>query len=224
MQSRGPSLHDSPWTASNFQAHAGRSHETVIDEAWNILTTRGAVIDTIKNANWYRADMDIRQYPADRPDVLELADLAASINSENPKAYVTVSRLLHIITHGFLLQESRRAGTSDKMVTFDEITAFYLRVIERCPDMVQRSLNYLQAAVGRKIFQGLGGLNPRLGLAPKTAKPGDFVAILHGCSTPVIIRPEGGEYRFIGSCYYESAMFGEAVDWEEKNASYFRLI
>lgn len=47
---------------------------------------------------------------------------------------------------------------------------------------------------------------------------GDIVVVSLGCSTPVILRPEGtrGEYRFIGDVYIHGYMNGRAVD-EWKN-------
>ncbi|OAL43153.1 HET-domain-containing protein [Pyrenochaeta sp. DS3sAY3a] len=48
----------------------------------------------------------------------------------------------------------------------------------------------------------------------------DVVCILHGCTTPVILRPFGnGKYLFVDICYLENAMAGEAVDWDVDDAT-----
>lgn len=49
---------------------------------------------------------------------------------------------------------------------------------------------------------------------------------------PVVLRPMEKEeeeretlyYRFIGVCYLEGAMFGEAVSWAEDDAHVLKLI
>lgn len=48
---------------------------------------------------------------------------------------------------------------------------------------------------------------------------GDVVVVPYGCSTPVLLRPEGsssgsgyGEYRFVGDVYIHGYMDGEAME------------
>lgn len=65
----------------------------------------------------------------------------------------------------------------------------------------------------------------RVGVAPRQAKKGDAICVLFGCNVPVILRPypqEGdddtgsaglaGMYEFIGECYVDGFMNGEALD------------
>jgi hypothetical protein len=44
--------------------------------------------------------------------------------------------------------------------------------------------------------------------------PGDVVVVPLGCSTPILLRPEGtrGEYRFVGDVYIQGFMRGRAID------------
>jgi hypothetical protein len=59
--------------------------------------------------------------------------------------------------------------------------------------------------------------NRRLGVGSGAMLPGDVVVVPLGCSTPVLLRPEGtqGEYRYVGDIYIENYMFGKAVDqWQ----------
>jgi hypothetical protein len=73
----------------------------------------------------------------------------------------------------------------------------------------------------RHIFQSSSG---RIGLACKMEK-GDLITILHGSTTPVILRPySDGTYLFITTCYFEDEMYGEAVTWEEEQADEFVLV
>ncbi|KAI9744845.1 MAG: hypothetical protein M1818_001770 [Claussenomyces sp. TS43310] len=78
----------------------------------------------------------------------------------------------------------------------------------------------------RLVFVTSGG---RLGLGPSVVKEGDQIAILHGSTTPVILRQainNPGEtpiYGVMGDCYLEDVMFGEAVDWKEDECDWFTL-
>lgn len=51
-----------------------------------------------------------------------------------------------------------------------------------------------------------------LGLAPALTEMGDSVALLKGCSTPVIVRPDGLTWKFIGNAYVHGIMNGEDFD------------
>ncbi|VUC34395.1 unnamed protein product [Clonostachys rosea] len=53
-----------------------------------------------------------------------------------------------------------------------------------------------------------------LGLCPATAMAGDMIVILYGGDVPYLLRPseKAGTYRFIGECYLDGAMNGEAFD------------
>lgn len=42
---------------------------------------------------------------------------------------------------------------------------------------------------------------------------GDKIAIVFGCSTPVVIRPQGDNYQVVGEAYVQGFMDGEAVDY-----------
>lgn len=52
----------------------------------------------------------------------------------------------------------------------------------------------------------------RIGLGTGCMTPGDVVIVPLGCSTPVVLRPEGGGYRFVGEVYIHGYMYGRAVE------------
>ncbi|KAH9234113.1 hypothetical protein K456DRAFT_1836497 [Colletotrichum gloeosporioides 23] len=62
-----------------------------------------------------------------------------------------------------------------------------------------------------------------LGFVPYDAVVGDRIAILMGCSVPVVIRDLSGEegdpvWQLIGECYVEGLMEGEYMEVvEERN-------
>ncbi|PVI00198.1 HET-domain-containing protein [Periconia macrospinosa] len=51
----------------------------------------------------------------------------------------------------------------------------------------------------------------RLGLCPREAREGDRVVVLYGGSVPYVLRPlDDGKWMFVGECYVDGIMFGEA--------------
>ncbi|KAH6644891.1 heterokaryon incompatibility protein-domain-containing protein [Boeremia exigua] len=63
-------------------------------------------------------------------------------------------------------------------------------------------------------------LNGYMGWAPDNmfadepmhhTRPGDLIAIVFGCSTPLVIRPIGEEFQVIGEAYVQGLMDGEAT-------------
>lgn len=54
----------------------------------------------------------------------------------------------------------------------------------------------------------------RMGLGTGFMAPNDEVVVPLGCSTPVLLRPEGnrGEYRFVGDIYVDGYMHGKAME------------
>ncbi|KAK5654729.1 hypothetical protein OQA88_7054 [Cercophora sp. LCS_1] len=46
----------------------------------------------------------------------------------------------------------------------------------------------------------------------KELRAGDKIAIVSGCSTPLVIRPRGKEFEVLGEAYVQGFMDGEAVD------------
>lgn len=59
----------------------------------------------------------------------------------------------------------------------------------------------------------------RMGVGTGFMAPYDEVVVPLGCSTPVLLRPEGncGEYRFVGDIYIDGYMHGEAMDDRDSN-------
>ncbi|KAE9363268.1 AAA-domain-containing protein [Stipitochalara longipes BDJ] len=82
-------------------------------------------------------------------------------------------------------------------------------------------IEILNSLTARRLCTTRNGL---LGLAPLFAKPGDRIAILFGCNIPLILRPRGDNYEYIGSCFVEGLMKGEAVIGIEHNREDVREI
>ncbi|KAK0716043.1 hypothetical protein B0H67DRAFT_582287 [Lasiosphaeris hirsuta] len=60
-----------------------------------------------------------------------------------------------------------------------------------------------------------------MGLAPWNAEVGDVVVVLYGGKTPYVLRPRKlpGEYEFVGECFVQGIMGGEALGWEFATAA-----
>ena len=53
--------------------------------------------------------------------------------------------------------------------------------------------------------------NRRIGMASQNVKVGDVVALLLGSRVPVILRPSGSTYSFVGLSYVHGLMNGEGL-------------
>ncbi|CAN8106240.1 unnamed protein product [Discula destructiva] len=54
-----------------------------------------------------------------------------------------------------------------------------------------------------------------MGLGTGFLMRGDIIVVPLGCSTPVVLRPEGKEYRFVGDVYISGYMRGKAIQENE---------
>lgn len=67
----------------------------------------------------------------------------------------------------------------------------------------------------RKFFLSKSG---RVGLCPRGARNGDRVVILYGGSVPYVLRQlENEAWTFVGECYVDGLMFGEAEEIRKTN-------
>jgi hypothetical protein len=81
---------------------------------------------------------------------------------------------------------------------------------ERGAAMFSDALN--NALSNRCLVSTIAG---HVGRVPQTIEVDDVGAILYGCSTPVILDPlkyKHDEYEFVGDCYVQGIMKGEAVE------------
>ncbi|MCJ1431353.1 hypothetical protein MMC27_000704 [Xylographa pallens] len=83
----------------------------------------------------------------------------------------------------------------------------------------------LRALLGPEDHHRLVFLRERsIGLVPKSARAGDTICLLHGISTPAVLRKAGTCYEYVGQCYIEGVMYGEACDWGEEEGDEFTLV
>lgn len=70
----------------------------------------------------------------------------------------------------------------------------------------------------RRLFTTREG---RIGLGPKAMSAGDDIAILGSCDMPVVLRKKGVHFEFIGGCFIDGIMDGEAVVEADAEGSSF---
>ncbi|RGP79537.1 hypothetical protein FLONG3_2285 [Fusarium longipes] len=102
-------------------------------------------------------------------------------------------------------------------IPLDETLHFHLGISTNIQPEMRRQ--FFQANFGDRMMGRTFCLthDRRLGVGSAAMLPGDIVVVPLGCSTPVLLRPEGtqGEYRYVGDIYIENYMFGKAVDqWQ----------
>lgn len=63
-----------------------------------------------------------------------------------------------------------------------------------------------------------------LGLAPEETQNGDVVAVLYGCNFPVVLRRSGSAFKYIGECYIDGLMDGEAIEAQKRGENQRRRL
>jgi hypothetical protein len=103
------------------------------------------------------------------------------------------------------------------MQTYRPQPRTYLRHQEDPQDLTEdHKKNVTLAAItleGRKLVTTATGF---VGLAPEAAQKNDVVAVLFGCSFPVVLRPFERSFKYIGECYVDGLMRGEAIGAMER--------
>jgi Heterokaryon incompatibility protein (HET) len=129
-----------------------------------------------------------------------------SMQYENVKALLQVSR------YSIHLEEFWKAHLDFKINGIALITWFNQSdSIEWDEESIEIALDMV---TNMKMITTTEG---RLGLGLETLKNDDHVAIVPGCKMPLILRPYETGYRFVGPCYIDGLMFGEALEDADAN-------
>ncbi|KAI8631219.1 heterokaryon incompatibility protein-domain-containing protein [Xylariaceae sp. FL1651] len=135
--------------------------------------------------------------------------------------------------YGPVLADSFRAAMtrSASVAIFDHHCArisdfelFGKTVVQRMADVAARGGGQTISSAERNLLESGPGegltfrrllttQNGRAGTASCDVEPGDVVAILLGCSVPMVLRPlASGAYQVFGEAYIHGVMYGEAMD------------
>lgn len=99
------------------------------------------------------------------------------------------------------------------MIADRPLSSYFAADMTSCTDPVASRLALVRTAItdGRQLVVTSSGC---LGLCPNSAQPGDVLAILHGCMTPVILRPSmtDGVWQLLGDSYFYGLMDGQVIN------------
>lgn len=102
--------------------------------------------------------------------------------------------------------------TTDMKISWRDINTS--RLIDECEKdshLVVHFLHRVRSVIWNRKFLVCSN-NGRIGLAPTAAQEGDSIAILHGCSVPVVLRQKANAWELVGECYVHGMMDGDAID------------
>jgi hypothetical protein len=238
----GPMYPIDPRQQSDTRPNAsqGRSHNWKMAKAKTDLIVHGKIIgyvntvlphfDRPSSENWrktyvpYFLDLEAicqtlketgvcsdEQYSTRRLLSVCLADSAL-----NPGLQEELDKFPDVINWGdrgalFIAYNKFKASASQPVPPPRTVDEAYYRVLQELSTIADK----------RCVF---GCDNGKLGLS-RGVRVRDVVCILHGCTTPVILRTvDNGKYILIGICYLESAMTGEAMNSEEEEGTELVII
>jgi hypothetical protein len=234
---------------SPFKAAMGRPHYELTQHRTfrpirlllNRLKVKGRIIDTVSDAKMESFSDPNHWIGRNLHEYLRLDEILSYLqqwsSSSSERLPYTRERILKVLladgallhetpefSQGVYLADAEMAELALAYRHFDspdpfDSSRFQLASYARNVHTL-RSLSRI--AAGRRLFVGEDG---KLGLAHQSIENGDLICILHGSKTPVILRPRGdGWYETKGQCYFEDAMHGEALTWEEEDAEEFVLV
>lgn len=213
-----------------FDADRGRRVLTPSREFSMQLTAKGDYVDKI-----------IRIIPTDLPEHANVQELSTYLHTilphllsilKTPSNNNEIALMVHIaetaIAGGFMQDKGLPKFDWTTQSVIQKLRCLFtpshgaLFPIADFRDWLQNFS--IQAAVGHsRCFAILEHWH--LALVPKNACEGDRVAILHGCSLPVVLRAcEGGQVRLIGPCFVDGLMHGDGVTWAEDDAHVFQIV
>jgi hypothetical protein len=144
-------------------------------------------------------------------------DWEAILNAPEDNTYVPFWKAMHYITRNLWWETFDRFRQTNA-----EFSIFGQKLREFFPTTQGRyseqhlTVNHAHdmllsviALLARKLITTKSGY---LGLAPEQVQKDDLVAILFGCNFPVILRPSGQHYIYIGECYIDGIMNGELIN------------
>ena len=87
--------------------------------------------------------------------------------------------------------------------------AFGLRLLANALEAVVKAERAAELRMLRRRFLVTG--KGFFGLGPRDTEEGDVVFVLYGCSVPVVLRPDGDRWLFVGEVFVAGIMDGEVI-------------
>lgn len=205
----------------------------------NTLQLGGILVDRVIDVNIAMLRTPYMRFGGVAPGVVAMENLLKSMEMPRPQhSWVrglggdNETRAATVLVGGSKVGDSGTGDTDEKTLSSYRSFKHYLKFHRKFPpgfgenpfgglksrdqDLAERyGLAWTSRASHRAILHTKHGL---IGLGPECTQPGDFVAILYGCSFPVVIRRlrAPGDYKFLEVCYVYGIMDGEAVRRNEE--------
>jgi hypothetical protein len=228
-----PPMNSMGWTASLRRQHIWEESENP-----KLLRARGQIIDSIRYVrrhmshlpkHWPLLDL-VRYLDIDGVHRILQDFLGSASSAEVLRARILKALLAGVPTPYWLPNSIQHYPGFDSGDVQAMVSAYdkydYSKVnTSRLPRSLQeayyKAMQCLSGSTeGRALFVSNSG---KLGLAVDIAV-GDVIAILHGSDYPMVLRRvDNGQHSIVDVCYFEDAMHGEAVSWEEDKGTEFLI-
>ena len=203
------------WTVANRSEGAsasGYSISEVRHRGGGILSVTGTHLATVQHAKRTKVDGNIESA------ILEIQRLAPHGILE--RSYPGGSSLLAAYCRMFCagrFSDSFLPPRKDRP-PFQQSMEFFSTILQpakkRRPDTSRGTEAYTFLKSARYFCEQRSFIETRegyIGLAPRTAQPGDQVCVFLGCPIPMLLRPAPNlRYQVVGACYIYGLMQGEA--------------
>lgn len=219
------------WNAeeSQYQAAKSSSAKLSVDVTKNYLTIAGKYIDVIKvlDANLSESEQSEnptnRYWLQEREFLLNREAIATQYSMYNA-ADITEPLWRTLIANR---DSAFHPASPDIAQFFDDFRAGLDHISMKGTVKQEHEMNHYKfaqlqkvALLGRRFFVSSKGY---IGLAPEDSRVGDSVCVVFGGTLPIVLRPEGDEFVFLGECYFHGFMGGEATEREDLETRDFVL-
>lgn len=113
----------------------------------------------------------------------------------------------HEVNSSFKLGDDQLSDFFDDTIP-DEASEFDFSEVYSCFDRSSQRRRFMATANG---YIGWAPDNI-YGTKSQQTKTGDLIAVLCGCSTPIVVRPHGHQYQVIGEAFVQGLMDGEVME------------
>jgi len=191
------------------------------------LNLRGIYYDSIEFASGM---MDISMFrnsdEKSQPHIiLDLWNICSKDDTSYPSKHQSIIALALILTSGVTENHESVMGMEqdDRSQFYADFAAFIQHLFHRtgqqndtfppaeiatCKGDWQRyKVASSRVCDQRRFFRTTGGI---YGIGPAYMGKEDIVVVLYGGKIPYVLRPMGAGFKFLGECYVDTIMFGEA--------------
>ena len=219
------------WNAeeSQYQAAKKSSAKLKVDLAKNHLKFTGKHIDIIRildadPSERIKSESPTNQYWLQERELLLNREAIAIQYSMYNAADITEPLWRTLIANR---DSTFHPASPDIAQLFDDFRAGLEYISQKGVVKQEHEMNHYKfaqlqksALQGQRFFVSDNGY---IGLAPEDSRAGDSVCVVFGGTLPIVLRPEGDEFLYLGECYLHGFMAGEAMEREDLETRDFTL-